>query len=352
MKLLIITQKVNREDPVLGFFHRWIVEFAKHFSFITVICLEKGAHDLPSNVKVLSLGKETRESRAQYLARFYSHIWHERRNYDVVLSHMNQEYVLLAGWLWKVMGKRIYMWRNHHVGDELTDMAAVFCDKVFCTSRFSYTSKYKKAVIMPVGVDTSTFQMHKKFNDRHPKSVLFLSRIAPVKRPEVFIEALESLKDKGLEFQASIVGDPNSTHHEYYESIKRSVADKGLSDRIVFKPGIPNYETVPVYNDHQFFVNVSSSGMYDKTIFEAMACGTLVLTSNKNLEGEIDSRFFLKENSSEDLASKLKVVFSMPKDESAKISNALHEYVVKKHSLEQLGKRLALEMDVRHNSSS
>ena len=47
MKLLIITQKVNKIDPILGFFHGWIIEFAKHFESITVICLEKGEYNLP-----------------------------------------------------------------------------------------------------------------------------------------------------------------------------------------------------------------------------------------------------------------------------------------------------------------
>jgi hypothetical protein len=58
MKLLIITQKVDINDPILGFFHRWIEEFAKHCEKITVICLYKGTYNLPNNVKVLSLGKE------------------------------------------------------------------------------------------------------------------------------------------------------------------------------------------------------------------------------------------------------------------------------------------------------
>ena len=58
MKLLIITQTVDINDQILGFFHRWVEEFAKHCEQITVICLEKGIHDLPQNVRVFSLGKE------------------------------------------------------------------------------------------------------------------------------------------------------------------------------------------------------------------------------------------------------------------------------------------------------
>ena len=37
MNLLLITQKIDKDDPILGFFHRWVEEFAKHFE----IYLEK-----------------------------------------------------------------------------------------------------------------------------------------------------------------------------------------------------------------------------------------------------------------------------------------------------------------------
>ena len=58
MKLLITTQTVNINDPVLGFFHRWLKEFAENCEQVTVICLQVGEYQLPPNVKVISLGKE------------------------------------------------------------------------------------------------------------------------------------------------------------------------------------------------------------------------------------------------------------------------------------------------------
>ena len=75
MKLLIITQAVDKNNPVLGFFVRWIEEFAKHFELVTIICLEKGEYELPGNVKVLSLGKEEKKSKFRYLINFYKYIW-------------------------------------------------------------------------------------------------------------------------------------------------------------------------------------------------------------------------------------------------------------------------------------
>src|SRR3989344_92970 len=119
-KILIVTQKVDKNDPILGFFHRWLEEFAKYFEKVTVICLEKGKCDLPQNVKVLSLGKENGRSKFKYLKNFYHFIWQERENYEVVFVHMNEEYVLLAGLPWRLLGKRISMWRNHPAGSFLT----------------------------------------------------------------------------------------------------------------------------------------------------------------------------------------------------------------------------------------
>ena len=58
MKLLILTQKVDKNDPILGFFHRWVEEFARHCEQVTVIALGVGEYDLPQNVRVFSLGKE------------------------------------------------------------------------------------------------------------------------------------------------------------------------------------------------------------------------------------------------------------------------------------------------------
>ncbi len=343
MNILIITQKVNYEDPVMGFFHRWIVEFAKKFEKVTVICLEKGKYDLPSNVKVLSLGKEEKQSRKQYLARFYSHVWHERKNYDVVLSHMNQEYILLAGLIWKILGKRVFMWRNHHAGDELTDMSAVFCNKIFCTSKYSYTMKFGKTHIMPVGIDTETFHPSRSIT-RVSRSILFLGRIAPVKKVDLLIDALKVLKKEGISFTASIYGDATIRHHEYYVSLVNSVNEAGLAGAVSFHAGIPNADTVAVYSAHDIFVNLSSSGMYDKTIFEAMAAGAITLSSNENLRGEIDERLVFKEGSCDDLVSKLKNLLALPSDTTTTMRTDAREYVIKKHSLSLLIDRLIEEM--------
>lgn len=340
MRLLIVTQKIDKNDPVLGFFHRWLIEFSKHYDHITVICLQKGEYDLPENIKVLSLGKEDTISRFAYVMHFYTYIWHERKNYDAVFVHMNQEYVLLGSFFWKILGKKIFMWRNHHAGNFLTNIAIFLCDKVFCTSKYSYTAKFANAILMPVGIDTDIFQKDVSVA-KTPNSILFLARIAFVKKPHILIEALKLLNQKNILFTASIYGDSLPKDQQYHEDLKKIVGESGLSGLVSFHVGIPNTETVKAYNSHEIVVNLSSSGMYDKTIFEAMACESLILASNKNLNGIIDSQFIFEEDDINGLAQKLTYLFSLPVKEKKKYGEDLRNFCLSHHSLTLLGDRLA-----------
>lgn len=285
MKLLIVTQAVDSEDQVLGFFVRWIEELAKRVKDVEVICLKEGKHALSENVRVHSLKKERGAPRYArrlvYAFRFWRLSWRLRNDYDAVFVHMNQEYILLAGPFWKMLGKRIYLWRNHYAGSLLTDVAAAFCTKVFCTSKHSYTAKYKKTVLMPVGVDTDRFSAGAHIV-RKPHSILFLSRISPSKRPEMLIDALALLAVKSQTFNAIFVGSPLPKDVAYYESLKEKVRSLSLADSVTFLPGVPNAETPDLYRAHQIFVNTSQSGMFDKTLFEAAACGCRVFASSKD----------------------------------------------------------------------
>mgnify|MGYP001615605383 FL=1 len=96
MKLLVLTQKVDKDDPILGFFHTWVLRLSEKFESVVVICLEKGDFDLPHNVEVFSLGKEKGKNRLQYIFQFFNLCFFKSLKYDAFFVHMNQEYVLLG----------------------------------------------------------------------------------------------------------------------------------------------------------------------------------------------------------------------------------------------------------------
>jgi len=360
MKLLIVTQAIDKNNPILGFFVGWIEEFSKHCEKLTVICLEKGEYNLPG-VKALSLGKENCSynswhshiiCRFVFLYRFYKYIFKFRNDYDAVFIHMNQEYVILGWFVWKflakifhseyspvphsgIRGKKIMMWRNHPMGNLFTDIAVWVSDRVFCTSKYAYTAKFKKTEIMPVGIDTELFKRKPEIG-KIPNSILFLGRISPIKKPDLLIEALNLLNKEGVDFNALIVGDPLPKDKKYYEDIQNKVKKYGLEEKVVFMGAIKNSEAIDLYNKYEIFVNLTPSGSMDKTIFEAMACGSLVIVSNKSLIGKIDINFISVEGNFNDLAIKLKNILDLSLKEKEVLGKGLKEYILKEHGLELL----------------
>lgn len=365
IKLLIITQKVDVNDPVLGFFHRWIEEFSKHCEKTTVICLSKGEYHLPSNVKVFSLGKEKelREvaglgnsgmsvpeeqlRKAGYILNFYKYIWRERRNYDAVFIHMNQEYVLLGGLVWKLMGKKVMMWRNHSIGSFLTSIAVLLCDRVFCTSEYSYTARFKKTKIMPVGIDIDIFK--KEASIRREKGwILYVGRIDPIKKVDVLIKALKILDGEGVDFRCYLYGP--SSDKKYYVSMRELASPLMRDGKIVFSGSLSNEKIASVCNQYDVSVNMSAKGSFDKTIMEHMACEGISLFSNdsmKNYLGDDDYRILrFSDGDSLALSKKLKYFIGISDEERGEIGRRLRLMVEKNHSLKQLVKKLVESVPV------
>lgn len=339
MRILILTQIVDLDDPSLSFFHRWIEVFATKFEHIEVICLKQGRHALPANVRVHSLGKETGRSRIKYVRRFYQYMWQYRHEYDAVYVHMNQEYILLGGLLWRLMGKRVTMWRNYHYGTIFTRIAMMLCHRIFCTSTSSFTAQSQKTIIMPVGIDTDYFSPNDSVVHK-PHTILSLGRIAQDKCLHVLVDALGSMKAKGtVPFEAHFYGDELPKGLQYLDSLKEKVLKFNIHNQVSFSPGIPHTKTLSIYREHEIFVNLSPSGMYDKTIFEAAACGCMVVASSADWGAIADKRLFF-DGTAAHLAEILTTLLTLPPEEKKKLIDHCMN-LAKKQSLAELGNRLS-----------
>ena len=171
MKLLILTQKVDTNDDNLSFFHNWIAAFAGQCERVSVICLYEGAHELPAHVRVYSLGKEQRVSRLRYIWNFYRYIIALRHEYDAVLVHMNPEYLILGGALWKFWKKRVGLWYTHK-SKRLLRPALFFADLVLSGSVDSFPIPTKKLAVTAHGIDTDHFPSKTDFALHHPLAIL------------------------------------------------------------------------------------------------------------------------------------------------------------------------------------
>ena len=339
MKLLIFTQKVDKNDSVLGFFHTWVNEFSKKANEVVVICLYKGDVDLPKNVVVYSLGKEKGVSRFRYIINLYHYLFLIRGSYDKVFVHMNQEYVLLAGLYWKLRGVPVYMWRNHPAGNIFTRLAVLLSTKVFCTSKSSFVARFKKSVIMPVGNDTSSFVPVAGIT-RKKHSVCMLGRIAPIKHIELALEAINHLVLAGAQISLDIIGSPGPKDVAYYNSLKKYITQNKLSSYIFLIDEAPFNRHPEIFSSYEINLNLTDSGSFDKTILGGTSCGAIPLVSNESLKGLLP-KVCVTEPTPKAIADSL--VELLDPHIQMEIQKDL-EVFVKSQSLETLMEKLFVEM--------
>ncbi len=154
MRLLIVTQVVDTEDPILGFFVRWIEEFAKHCEKVTVVCLRKGKHSLPKHVEVIALGEHHRIRRTFELCAIS---FGRRAEYDAVFAHMSPEFVVAAGWVWRLFGKQAGLWYTHKSVTVWLRIAEFISHDIFTASKESFRLPSKKVIVTGHGIDTEFF---------------------------------------------------------------------------------------------------------------------------------------------------------------------------------------------------
>lgn len=276
MKLLIITQKVDRSDAVLGFFHEWIVEFSKKLDSVIVICLERGEYDLPENIKVLSLGKEEKKSKFEYIFRLYKYIWKYRKDYDAVFVHMNQSYVILCGLFWYIFRKKISLWYAHGGISTSLKFAEKIVDIIFTSTSNGFRLSSKKVCIVGQGIDTNFFVPNITLSIK-PNNLLTVSRISKTKRIDLMIEALSRLPGYTLDVVGDAITEPDK---QYLEQCKKLAKDLHVEDRVTWHGAVRHAGIREFYQKAGAFINLSETGSLDKVILEAIACNTPVISSN------------------------------------------------------------------------
>lgn len=343
MRLLILTQKVDINDHILGFFHRWIEEFAKHCERVTVIALGVGEYDLPKNVHVFTLGKEQGVSRLRYVYNFYRLIWCERKNYDAVFAHMNQVYVLLGGLFWMVWKKKFGLWYAHkNIGMELR-VAEKLTDMIFTASRESFRLPSNKVHVVGHGIDTEVFKPTRK-ESSEMFTIVTTGRVSPVKDYQTLIEAVDILAREKIFIHVDIVGGPATVSDKnYLQHLQVLVQEKKLSGAINFVGPVSNKSISALLKNADLFVNMSHTGSLDKAVLEAMASGVLVLTSNEAFNevlGSNTNMLMFTPADAHDLAGKIKRIIAFEAAKKEELTNRLRNVILEKHNIEVLVPRI------------
>jgi glycosyltransferase involved in cell wall biosynthesis len=329
MKLLICTQALDTNHPILGFFHGWVLEFSKHCEEVHVICLQKGNYTLPENVFVYSLGKENKEGRLHYLLRFFSLIWKLRNRYDNVFVHMNQIYAILGFPIWKLTGKKVGLWYMHKSVTLSLKIAEKLVSVIFTGSPESFRLPSKRVFVTGHGIDTDRFVRQDVQKDI---DLITVGRLSRSKNIEAVIDVLADVRKKFSTITLTIVGGAVSEDEKAYEvELKQYVSYKNLNDAVVFVGSITQAE-LPLYLSRaKVFVHTAQNGSLDKATLEPLAIGLPLISTAEGASSLPLGPWHAKDHN-----ACVEQVITVLETDTKEQTAFLQDYVQKEHSMKAL----------------
>lgn len=141
---------------------------------------------------------------------------------------------------------------------------------------------------IPNGVDLENFELDSEVDKlrtelsikQDDKVLLFVGRLATVKRVEILIELTKSLLEEGFRVKTIVVGD--GTNRQYYEKLSRSI-----QNNVIFTGYVPHNQICKYYLLADVFVLPSLSEGLPTVLLEASAAGKPCVASNVNGASDI-----------------------------------------------------------------
>lgn len=336
MRLLVCTQAVDRTDPILGFFHAWLERFAAECESVIVVCLRKGACSLPANVEVISLGDRGKFMRALELCTI---AWGRRNEYDAVFVHMNPEYVLATGWMWRLLRKKVGLWYVHK-STKFVREALPLVSRVFTVSPATFPIKSGKVMVTGHGIDTDRFKASERF-EHNGFRIVTVGRIGHTKNTKKIAEAvLAFAHDRNVSLD--IYGEPVTEEERAYDhDLRNWLQVKDVRGAVRMKGAIV-HEMVPgVLGDADVLVNMGETGGVDKAVLEAMAAGIPVISPSP-AHAPLFQRY--PQLGEENVSAALEYVYGLSPETRHALGGDLREEVVEQHSLAKLVPRILREL--------
>lgn len=341
MRVLVITQKIDKQDDLLGSFHHVIGAFAEQCDAVIALGLGVGEYDLPENTTVLSLGKESGNGRLTYVWRLFKYSWQYRSQYDAAFVHMNKEYVLIAGWFWRLLGKKVGLWYAHYLINWTVKLAVRVSHVVVTSTAFACNIVSPKLHVVGQGINTDVFAPDAQgASNNDVLRILFLGRISPIKHVEVLVDALAKARDNGCTLHCAIVGGPHPGDEVYEQQVKQQVITAGLENVVSFVGPVPNTKTNEWYQRSDVFVNLTQTGSFDKTTLEAMATECISVVSNQSFESifpeSLHADLIYAQNSAQELADRLVAIAQWSPEKRKAVGETLRSIIVHDHNVSRM----------------
>ena len=186
---------------------------------------------------------------------------------SVVTAHGSDLTNGIKSRIWRPILKKIFNYADciNVVSDDLSEMVLSLG-----------IDKNKIKTITP-GIDTEKYSLTKrtKIEKSRPLKLVCTRRLEPVFDHFTIIDALALLKEKGIKFQMTFVGDGTLLN-----DMKQRVNDFGLTESVNFMGKIPNDDLPEVLSQQDVYISASLWDGTSLSLMEAMATGLFPIVSD------------------------------------------------------------------------
>ncbi len=354
MRLLFLTQVLDRGDAVLGFVPRWVEGLAARCERVRVVALELGDLDgLPDNVDAREVGR--RGTLLRWL-RWRRHLREAftRDGFDTVLAHMVPRYAVLAAGPARAGGARQFLWYTHGAVDQRLARAERLVESIFTASAESLRLATAKKVITGHGIDLEHFDDRGGPADLPPR-LLSVGRLTAAKDVLTLVEALDRLVRRGLDLRLDLVGGELAEGDAAYAArVRLRIAELALGERVELHGSVPYRDVPALFRRCTLFVSASRTGSLDKVVLEAMAMRRPAVTCGEAyapLLAELGSKaaaLRFPPGDAAALAARVEALLGRSPDERSELGRHLRALVERDHEVDGLMGRLCARMEAGH----
>lgn len=349
----------HRYDPMFGLFVQRHAEAAALYNDISVVYVHPDnqndiVDETINNVRTIRIYFKQSKSKIINLLRFFKANNKALKRLckpDIIHVHILTRLGIIARWQKLVHGIPYIItehWSRYLPGNDFSGFFRKWATKIVVKHASVVTTvtenlakamqnhglKNPNYMVLPNVVDTNLFQI-KPHENATPKIIHISCFEDKSKNISGLLESLKILRDKGIAYQAVLVGDGMD-----YEAMKQKATFLHLNDNVTFTGMLQGQELVDVLASGDFLVLSSNYENMPVVILEAFACGLPVVSTNVGGISEIvneNNGLLVPPHDAEKLANAMQKMLESYQNYDA---NTLRDSIIKKFSNEAVGKLL------------
>lgn len=167
---------------------------------------------------------------------------------------------------------------------------------------------------LPYPIDLTLFQPADSKNPKDILRIIWLGRIVPRKRLDLFLNGIALAIQQGLKLQVTLVGRCG-----FIPGYEKWITDFPFPHQLHWIPEIPREKVPALLQEHDILIQPSDEENFGSSVAEAQACGLSVIVghTNGNLDYLSVRDIHLPDDRPESLAAALHVMTKLQKCEAA-----------------------------------